>query len=381
MLLDIIKNSRALLCLECGKCTGICPVSRFNRNYSPRVLLNRALRGVNSDLLKDKNIWNCLTCKLCDEHCPADIDYISLTQAIRLEANKIGEEALCSHGGAAQSLMRIMATPSLSPKRMDWIDKELKFAENGEVLYFVGCAPFFDVLFGDIGVFPTRSANATIKILNRLDIVPVILKDERCCGHDLLWQGDFENFKRLAQYNMEIIKKSGVKKIIFSCPECYRTFKIDYAKYFDFKIEMLHISEVIAQAIEEKRLKFKESERTITFQDPCRLGRHLGIYDEPRVVLSSIPKLNLKEMRRNKNRAVCCGVSAWMNCSNYSKRIQMMRLKEAKETGADLFVLACPKCEIHFNCAMKETPDAQRSEEIKIETTSFVNLIADNLWE
>jgi len=105
MLPDIIKDSRALLCLECGKCTGICPVSRFNRNYSPRIILNRALRGVNSDLLKDKNIWDCLTCKLCDEQCPADIDYISLTQAIRLEANKLGEEALCSHGGAAQSLI------------------------------------------------------------------------------------------------------------------------------------------------------------------------------------------------------------------------------------------------------------------------------------
>lgn len=344
-------------------------------------MLNRALRGVNSDLLKDKNIWSCLTCKLCDEHCPAGIKYIELTQAIRLEAQKLGEEALCSHGGAAQSLMRIMSSPSLTPRRMEWFDKNLRISENGDTLYFVGCAPYFDVLFNDIGVIPTEATNATIKILNYLGINPVLLKDERCCGHDLLWQGDFENFKKLAEFNINLIKKTGVKRIIFSCPECYRTFRIDYSKYFDFNIEMYHMSEIVARAISEKKIKLKEIEKIVTFQDPCRLGRHLGIYEEPREVMNSIPKLILKEMKHTKNRAICCGVSAWMNCSNYSKRIQIAKLKEAKETGADLLVIACPKCEIHFNCAMKETPDAQRPEEIKIETKNLVNLIADALVE
>ncbi|MEO0205921.1 MAG: (Fe-S)-binding protein [candidate division WOR-3 bacterium] len=376
-LIDIIKNSRALLCLECGKCTGVCPVSKFNHNYSPRILLNRALRGVNSDLLKDKNIWNCLTCQLCDETCPAGIKYIELTQAIRLEATKLGEEALCSHGGAAQSLMRIMSSPTLTPKRIDWVNKNLKISDNGDTLYFVGCAPFFDVLFNDIGVNPTTSANASIKILNHLGITPVLLKDERCCGHDLLWQGDFKNFKGLAQLNVNLIKNSGIKRIIFSCPECYRTFKIDYSRYFDFDIEMYHISEILARAIIEKKIRIKEIDRVITFQDPCRLGRHLGIYAEPRNVLNAIPKIVLKEMRHNKNRAICCGISAWMNCSSYSKRIQIARLKEAKESGADLLVTACSKCEIHFNCAMKEIPEAQRQEEIKIETKSLENLVAE----
>lgn len=378
---EVISNSRALLCLECGKCTGVCPVSRFNRGYSPRILLNRALRGLNSDLLKDKNIWSCLTCKLCDETCPAGINYIDLTQMIRFEAQKFGEDALCSHGGAAQSLMRIMSSPELNPKRMEWLDKNLKVSENGDTLYFVGCAPFFDVLFSDIGVIPTTTANAGIKILNHLGIVPVLLKDERCCGHDLLWQGDFDNFKKLAELNIKMIKDSGIKKIIFFCPECYRTFKIDYAKYFGFNIELYHISELIAHSIQEKKLVFKEIERVATFQDPCRLGRHLEIYEEPRSVLGAIPKLELKEMRHNKNRAICCGVSAWMNCSNYSKRIQVMKLNEAKESGADLLITACPKCEIHFNCAMKEPPEVQRSEEIRIETKNLVNLVAEAIGE
>ncbi len=380
-LLEMIKISRALLCLECGKCTGICPVSRFNHNYSPRILLNRTLRSTNNDFLKDKNIWGCLTCQLCDEICPAGINYIDLTKAIRLEATKIGEEVLCSHGGAAQSLMRIMSAPNLTPKRMDWIDKNLKINENSDTLYFIGCAPFFDVLFSDIGVNPTTSVNATIKILNHLGVSPILLNDERCCGHDLLWQGDFDSFKKLALYNIQAIKKSGVKKIIFSCPECYRTFKIDYPKYFAFNIEMYHISEIIARAIGERKIRLKEFDRLVTFQDPCRLGRHMKIYDEPRNVIKSIPKIVLKEMMHNRNRAICCGVSAWMNCSNYSKRIQMTRLKEAKDTGADILITACSKCEIHFNCAMNETPDAQRQEEIKIETKSLVSLVAEAIVE
>ncbi len=378
LLSDAIKKSKALLCIECGKCTGICPVSKFNRGYSPRILLNKSLNGASEDLLKDKNIWACLTCRLCDEQCPADIKYIELIQTIRLEAQRLGEEAICSHGGAAQYFMRIMSSPTLTPRRMDWIDKNLKISDSSDTLYFVGCAPFFDVLFSDISVMPTSGANASIQILNHIGIVPVLLKEERCCGHDLLWQGDFENFKRLAQLNINLIRNSGVKKIIFTCPECYRTFKTDYTKYFDFNIEMYHISEIITRAIDEKKIRLKEIDRIITYQDPCRLGRHLGIYDQPRSILNSIPKILLKEMRHSKNRAICCGVSAWMNCSNYSKRIQITRLKEAKETGANLLVTACPKCEIHFSCAMKETPSGA-PEDFKIEIINLVNLIANAL--
>ncbi len=373
-----VKESKAYLCLECGKCTGICPISRFNHGYSPRILVNKAIRSGNLDLLKDKNIWACLTCKLCDERCPAGIDYINLTLATRLEAQKIGEEAICSHGGAAQSLMRIMTTPNLKQKRMDWIDNELKITQSGEVLYFVGCLPYFDVLFSDIEVNTLKAAKASIKILNHLGITPVVLSQERCCGHDLLWGGDLENFKKLAEYNINKIKKSGAKKIIFSCPEGYRTFKIDYPKYFECDFEVQHITEVISEAISNNTLKFKNFDKVVTFQDPCRLGRHLGIYDEPRNAITAVPDLKFIEMARSRKRAICCGVSAWMNCTTYSKSIQLARLKEAKETEADLLVLSCPKCEIHFNCAMK---DEKAGKQVKIETIQLVTLIADLVKE
>ncbi len=375
---DAIKKSKAYLCLECGKCTGICPVSRFNRGYSPRVLVHKALRQSGDEFLRDNTVWTCLTCRLCDEQCPADIDYIELTQAIRLEAQSMGEEALCSHGGAAQSLMKIMTAPELQQKRMEWVTKDLKIAEKGEVLYFVGCLPYFDTLFTEIGVNTVKAAQASVKILNHLGTTPVVMPQERCCGHDLLWAGDFENFKKLAEYNIEQIKKTGAKKVVFSCPEGYRTFKLDYPKYFDVDFDVQHITELISDAIAEKKLKFKETAKIVTFQDACRLGRHLGVYDPPRNAMSAIPKLQLVEMPYTRNRAICCGVSAWMNCSTYAKSIQLMRLGEAKKTGADQFVLTCPKCEIHFNCAMN---DEHAGEEVKIETIQLVTLIADALEE
>jgi heterodisulfide reductase subunit D len=371
---EAIKKSKAYLCLECGKCTGVCPISKFNRGYSPRILVNKSLRGNYDNLLKDKNIWNCLTCRLCDEQCPVDIDYINLTQAIRLEAQKIGEEAMCSHGGAVQSLMHIMTAPNLQQKRMDWVDKYLKISDKGEVLYFVGCLPYFDALFAEIGVETLKAAQATVKILNHLGVTPVILPQERCCGHDLLWSGDLENFKRLAEYNINEIKKSGAKKIIFSCPEGYRTFKLDYPKYFSYDFEVKHITEVIGEAIANEKLKFKNIKKKVTFQDACRLGRHLGIYDAPRQAIASIPDIEFLEMPRTRNRAICCGVSAWMNCSTFSKSIQLMRLKEAKKTGANLLIVSCPKCEIHFNCAMK---DEKAGKDVKIETIQLVTLVAD----
>ncbi len=371
-----VRDSRAYLCMECGKCTGTCPVSRFNHGYSPRVLVNKAIRSGDLDLLKDKNIWVCLTCKLCDERCPAGIEYIDLTLTTRLEAQKIGEEALCSHGGAAQTLMRIMTSPQLEQKRMDWIDQSLKVAQSGEVLYFVGCLPYFDVLFSDIQVSTLKAATASVKILNHLGITPVVLSQERCCGHDLLWSGDMDNFERLATHNINEIKRAGAKKIIFSCPEGYRTFKIDYPKYFNTDFEVKHITEIISEAILNKQLTFKNFKEAVTFQDPCRLGRHLGIYDEPRKAITAVPELQLNEMARSRNRAICCGVSAWMNCSTYSKSIQRARLKEAKETKADMLVLACPKCEIHFQCAMH---DEKAGNTEKIKTVQLVTLLADLL--
>jgi Fe-S oxidoreductase len=201
----------------------------------------------------------------------------------------------------------------------------------------------------------------------------VLLRDERCCGHDLLWSGDFEGFSRLAKHNLEAIEKSGAKRVIFSCPEGYRTFKLDYPEHFGkLGFEVEHISEVVAARISKVALELNPRKGVITYQDPCRLGRHLGVYEPPRAMLNAIPELELREMERSRSSSICCGVSAWLNCDSCTKLLQVQRLKEAQSTGAKVLITACPKCEIHFRCAMSGEDGAP-----KIETKDLSTLIVE----
>ncbi len=374
---DVIKKTEAYLCIECGKCSGVCPVARLNSDYSPRILLITALKGDEDELLVDKSLWTCLTCARCNEVCPQGIDYIELTKGFRTVAQKEEKKAVCSHGGAFQSLMKIMSSDKLSQKRTGWIPKSAKIKTKGEILYFVGCLPYFDAFFSDIGVKTLDGAMSALTLLNSIGLEPVVLPNERCCGHDLLWGGDRENFLKLAKHNIEEIKNAGAKKVIFTCAECFRTFKIDYEENFGpLGFEVLHISTFLLPYIKEGKITFKSNGTKVTYQDPCRLGRHLGIYEEPRELLKSVPKLELIEMDKNRANALCCGTSAWLNCDIYSKRIQTKRIEDAKKTGAEVLTVACPKCEIHLKCAMDE--NIKKDEQI-IEIQYFTTLLSNSI--
>jgi len=332
-----------------------------------------ALKDDEQALLRDKAIWTCLTCGRCNEVCPQDIDYIEVTKGIRNVANKDNQEAVCSHGGALQSIMKIMSSDKLHQNRMDWIPKSAKFKNKGDTLLFVGCSPYFDAFFADIEVNTLDAAKSALKLLNSIGIEPVIMPDERCCGHDLLWAGDEDGFLKLAKHNLKEILNTGAKKVITTCAECYRTLKVDYEKYLGpLNFEVEHISTFLTPFIKDGKIKLKENKSKVTFQDPCRLGRHMGIYEEPRELLKAVPELEFVEMKKNRSGALCCGTSAWLNCDMYSKQIQTDRLKDAIETGADLLTVACPKCEIHFKCAMN---DKTKNESEKIEIRYFSTLL------
>ncbi len=374
---EVLKKTQAYYCIDCGKCTSVCPISRFNGGFSPRRILISSLTGRYEETLKDEKLYACLTCGLCGTRCPSDVKFEEFIKNSRFEGQKLGNLIPCAHGGAIQSLMRIMTSPSLEQKRLAWVPRGAQIAEKGEVAYFVGCLPYFDAFFTDLEVDSLRIAKSAIKILNRAEVEPVLLKNERCCGHDLLWAGDLENFKRLAQHNIDAIKESGAHTLITTCAECYRTFKIDYPAYMGpLPFKVLHIIEFLIDSISQGKLNFKKTRKKVTYQDPCRLGRHLGMYEQPRMVLSNIPALSLVEMERNQQNAICCGTSGWMNCDAISKRIQSYRLKSARQTGADLLITACPKCYIHFKCAMK---DPKIGKELEIEIKDLTSIMADAL--
>lgn len=374
---DVVKKTNTYYCLECGKCTSICPISRYNPSFSPRVMIENAILGLEDDMTYNRELFSCLTCYSCSQKCPVEVDFPLFIQKARGVASEAGQYGECAHAGTLQSLMRLMSNPKIRQNRLDWLsDNGYKVSEKGDIMYFVGCGPYFEPVFEDIGVRTLNIAEGTIRILNLLGEQPVVLADEKCCGHDMLWTGDEETFKKLAGQNVSAIKQAGVKKIIFSCPEGLRTFKEDYPRYFEIDWEVQHISEFLAENIE--KLNLGKIDRKVTYQDPCRLGRHLGIYDSPRKVLTAIPGVKLVEMDRNRDEAVCCGTSAWTNCDACSKQIRVERLTEAKKTGADMLVTSCPKCLTHFKCAMTAKGE-EKGTDIEMEVVDLVNLAVSAL--
>lgn len=370
---DLIEKTKVSLCQDCGICTGSCPVSRVLPGFSPRQMIGRLVLSADLDMEKEalgeEDVWPCLTCGRCVERCPSKVEFLEFVRLLREEAFRIGNKTRYAHDGITQTLIR-MQTAGLPQNKTAWAREAGRIRDEGEYFLFVGCLPYFDVVFRELGVSPLGSAGSMLKILNKVGIDPVVRDEERCCGHDMLWNGNVDLFKELAAFNIELIKRCGCKKVIFGCPEGYLTFKTYYPLYFgELDFEIIHFYDFISDKITDGAFKLSPGESTVTYHDPCRLGRMAGIYEAPRKIIASIPGMKLKEMERNRESSVCCGVSCWANCSSYSKQIQMDRLKEAKATGADTLITACPKCNIHFTCALS-------SSDIEMEVKDLTHVMA-----
>ena len=349
-----VSQMQSDFCMECGVCTGSCPVSRELPAFSPRQMIKRAMMDPDGGLFQSHEIWSCLSCGLCSSRCPVGIDFPEFIRSQREGARKSGNLPLESHHGILQTIAKFQ-TRGIKQNRTEWAKQAGTFRDNGDYFYFVGCLPYLDVTFQYLELSPLESARSVLKILNKMGIEPVISNDERCCGHDALWSGEMETFHKLAEINLEVIRSSGAKTVLFSCPEGYFTFKRHYPKYFgELPFEVLHMTEFLSRELPKAGLSFKpSSDGTVTFQDPCRLGRFSGNYEAPRQLLNLIPSIDFVEMEQNRENAHCCGTSAWMECSNCSKTTRLERLQEALDTGAKTLVTACPKCQIHFTCARK----------------------------
>lgn len=374
----IVKECSLNLCLECGKCSASCPRLLAGKEYSPRLLAHKLIAEPGDWRYIENAVWECLTCALCEERCPSQVQFSRFIREMRaVLADEIGLLGRPAHDGALHTWMRIMTAPDLRQDRLGWITPELKVAEAGEVAFFTGCAPYFDVFFANIEANTVRLAKDSIRLLNFLDIAPVVLGNERCCGHDLLWSGDRDNFAALARLNYQEFKDKGIKEVVTSCPECFQvlgTFMPQVVPGFDLKITFL--LDLMEREINKGGVSFRPLKRRVTYQDPCRLGRMAGRYEGPRNLIRLIPGLELVEMASSRHSALCCGNSAWINCDAYSKRIQVGRLREAKATGADLLVTACPKCLIHTTCAMR---DPVKGDPLAMEVAGLVSLLAEQI--
>jgi heterodisulfide reductase subunit D len=347
-----LSKEQIAACMECSSCNATCPVNRGNPRFSPKRIINQTAMRLEDEILQSREVWSCLGCGQCNTRCPALIDIAEFNRTFRNRARKAGNLPLESHHGIQQVIARLHRHP-LSQKRTTWAERAGHFKSTGDYFFFVGCLPYFDITFRYLNISPLDSARSALTLLNRIGIEPVISNDERCCGHDALWCGEENTFRELALWNLEAIKASGAKTVLFSCPEGYATFKYSYPKHLgELPFEVVHLTEFFAREIPKAGLKLRPSSgEVITYQDPCRLGRGAGIYEPPRQLLKLVPGTELIEMERNRENALCCGTSAWTECSSCSKAIQTERLLEAQQTGAKALITACPKCRIHLSCA------------------------------
>lgn len=367
-----INRTKAYLCLECGVCTGSCPVSRYNPAYSPRLTVERALLFGETESLQDEEMWGCLTCGTCDVRCPSMVDFTGFMRTLRQKAIGVGQEGVCTHAETISAVIELQMLPEFH-RAPSWLGRGIKTRQRSDTYYFGGCLPFLDIIFDEIGFEGKRIGHSAVRLLNRIGIVPAVSDREVCCGHDAYWTGRTGTFRRLAEVNLEAIKKTGAKRVVFSCPECYQMFKVVYPGLFGrLGFEPVFILNLLDRELAPERLRAQNVKAT--YHDPCRLAKSDDIIEEPRRLLQMIPDLELVEMKRVGKDALCCGSSNWVSCSRVNKRIQVERLDEAVSTGADVLVTACPKCNIHLRCAMQ---DGDTKGEIQIK--DMVTLLAESV--
>jgi Fe-S oxidoreductase/coenzyme F420-reducing hydrogenase delta subunit len=368
-------------CQDCGKCSSACPLALIGKPFSPRAIASAVITGgIHAPGVRE-NAWSCLTCGICYERCPSAVNFPAFIKELRhlyRQTELPGREV---HGGFFHSLMRSMTSPEIVPKRWANLPAEIRIDPQSPILFFGGCAPYYDVFFGKrMEVETNRILLDSLRLLNFFDVTPRLLTDERCCGHDLLWSGDRENFMRLARLNVEKFNALGIEQVITTCPECFMTLHTTYGEQgLKPNFQVIHLYDFLEEQLDKGAVGFDEFDHNITFQDSCRLGRLEGRVDLPRKLLKRLKPKQFVEMKESGKASVCCGNCAWTGCDAFSKAMQVKRLEQAHATGSDVVVTACPKCQIHLKCAME---DPFRREQLSIELMDLTSVIAQTIrWE
>jgi Fe-S oxidoreductase len=334
------------LCFQCGLCDTVCPWNKV-RNFSMRKLVREAAFGLTE--IEGEDLWRCTTCGTCPAQCPRGVKQIDVAVALRrvateyeifpasVKSARTARASLISEGNPLQGDRK---------KRADWAkDQSVKtYTEGMEALYFVGCYLSYDPRMKKV-------ATATANILNKAGVDFGILgSQENCCGESIRKIGSEEVFKRLARENIKTFIDNGVKKVIVSSPHCYHTFKNEYPEFM-VNFEVVHMSQYLLELIEAGRLELTgEYDKKVTYHDPCYLGRHNNVYDEPRNLLNKITGLDLVEMEMSRKNSLCCGGGGgriWMDTPQ-EERFSDIRLKQAKESGAQVLTTSCPYCITNF---------------------------------
>jgi|Deesub1362A_J573_1020465.scaffolds.fasta_scaffold00094_106 Fe-S oxidoreductase len=318
--------------MRCGFCRAVCPVFEVTKIES---LVTRGKLAILEGMIEGKleptegavkRIFQCTICKNCYEECPAGVEVDRIIQDARVYLYK---------NFSSPAFDRI--TDNFLEKGNPYGEEMLKSIGDSSFAYFPGCTTNFRT---------PEIARSTKNILDKIGQDYRILQDF-CCGSVLFRIGRKEEREKLVEKNIEALQ--GVETLLLSCAGCYKTFISEYQIEKE-GVKVVHLVHFLSELIEEGTIKFNNLDARITYHDPCHLGRHMNVYEEPRRILASIPGVDLVEMERTRKNARCCGAGGGMAAGFKDLALSICdnRIKDAKSTEADILSSACPFCYLHL---------------------------------